>query len=193
MSFITGSATELIYGSTGVGTAKNTFTTEVQINDTAGMGVQCHLPPDFWLPSPISSGRGIHITARGILSSTGTPSFQLLVRSGVAGVTGPAILVSPSTTTVSGASNAPWELEADIMLVTMGATGANSTVRGVGILQSSGFATSIQGLYGNGSPPGNVTTWDTSVVNYISVNAACSVSNAANSIQLLQLLVFGLN
>lgn len=39
MSFLTGTNTELIYASLVAGTAKASFTSEVQINDTAGMEI----------------------------------------------------------------------------------------------------------------------------------------------------------
>src|SRR5437868_1339850 len=109
MSFLTGTNTELIYASTAAGTAKNTFTTEVAINDTAGMGVRAHLPPDFWLPSTSDKGRGIRIFARGLVSSTATPSYTWTVRGGAAGaITGAILSGSAALATASGITNAPW-------------------------------------------------------------------------------------
>lgn len=196
MSFITGTVTELIYASTAPGTAKASFTSEAQINDTTGMGVQAHLPPDFWLPTPNSVGRGIRIVARGILSSTGTPTYTFTVRAGTAGSTSAAILLgSAAITTGSGVSNQFWELEGEVILTAMGAAGANSTVRGIGRIMSPGFANStlIQPVWGGGSSPGTVATLDTSIANYINFNAACSANSASNSITLQHLLVYGLN
>jgi hypothetical protein len=194
MSFLTGTNCELIYSSLNAGTAKNTFTSEAQINDTTGMGVQCHLPPDFWLANNGQPGRGIRIVARGILSSTATPTYTFTIRSGAAGNTSSAILLgSAALTTGSGVSNQFWELQGDVILTSIGAAGTNSTVRGIGYIMSPGLATTINPVYGGAASPGTVATVDTSISNYINFNVACSASSASNSITLQQLLVFGLN
>lgn len=195
MSFLTGTNMELIYASTAAATAKASFTTEVQINDTAGMGVQAHLPPDFWLPNPNSVGRGIKVIARGILSSTGTPTYTFSLRAGAAGSTTAAILLgSAALTTGSGVTNQAFEFQGDIILTTMGAAGANSTIRGIGLLASGGLASPFSyPLYGGGASPGTAATLDTSITNYLNFNVACSASSASNTITLQQLLVFGLN
>lgn len=194
MSFLTGTNTELAYASPSAGTAKNTFTTEVQINDTAGMGVQFHLPPDFWAPSISSTGKSVAIVARGILSSTATPTYTFTVRGGAAGaVTGAILLGSAALTTGSGVTNQIWEFRGEFTMKTMGAAGANSTLVGTGLLLSSGTANKIDPLYGGGATPGTVTTFDTSITNYLNFNVACSASSASNTITLQQLLVYGLN
>lgn len=196
MSFVTGTNCELLYASTVAGTAKASFTSEVAINDTAGMGVQCHLPPDFWLPSPGQVGRGIRIVARGILSSTATPTYTFTIRSGAAASTSAAILLgSAALTTGSGVTNQPWELQGDVFLSAIGAAGANSSVRGTGMFFSPGIASPFMaGLGANASLTTPVaTTLDTSITNYLNVNVTCSASNASNSIQLQTLLVSGLN
>lgn len=194
MSFITGTNLECIYASTTPGTAKASFTSEVQINDTAGMDVQAHLPPDFWLPSQRSEGQGIRVVARGILSSTGTPTYTFSVRLGTAGSTSSAIIFgSAALTTGSGVSNQIFQLEGDFVVTNIGASGANSSGQGVGLVWSSGTANKIDPLYGGGTTPGTVATLDTSITNYVNFNVACSASNAANTITLQQLLVFGLN
>jgi hypothetical protein len=195
MSFLTGTSAELIYASTAPGTAKASFTSEVQINDTAGMGVQAHLPADFWLPNKAqSTGRGIRIEARGILSSTGTPTYTFTVRLGTAGSTSSAIVLGTAAlTTGSGVTNQYWELTGNIVMESIGAAGNNSTVRGIGYAMSPGLATTINPAYGSAASPGTVATVDTSITNYINFNVACSASSASNSITIQQLLVFGLN
>lgn len=196
MSFLTGTNVELIYGSTTAGTAKASFTSEVQINDTTGMGVQCHLPPDFWQPNPTAVGRGIRIVARGILSSTGTPTYTFTIRGGSAGSTSAAILLgSAALTTGSGVSNQIWELQGDVLLVSQGAAGANSTVRGTGTIVSPGLASPF--IYGVGAGASlttpTVATLDTSITNFLNFNVTCSASSASNTITLQQLFIYGLN
>lgn len=195
MSFITGTNAELIYASTSPGTAKNTFTAESLLNDTAGMGVQCHLPPDFWLPNRAQSvGRGIRIEARGILSSTATPTYTFTIRLGAAGsVTAAIVLGTAALTTGTTVTNQYWELTGNIFLEAIGAAGANSTSRGLGYLISPGLAVTIHPAYGGAVTPGTVATVDTSITNYINFNVACSASSASNSITVQQLLVYGLN
>lgn len=196
MSFITGTSTELIYASTSPGTAKNTFTSEVLINDTTGMGPQAHLPADFWLPQNNQNGRAIRIVARGILSTTGTPTYTFTVRFGAAASTSTAIVLgSAAITTASGVSNKGWEFEGDVIMKTIAGAGTNSTVEGAGMVSSpAGFASPFQyELWGGAAQPGTVATVDTSITNYINFNITCSASSSSNSIQILQLLVFGLN
>ena len=194
MSFLTGTNCELIYASTATSAAKASWTTEVTCNDTATMGVQAHLPPDFWLPTPGQVGRGIRIVARGILSSTGTPTYTFSIRGGAAGSTSTAILLGTAAlTTGSGVTNQIWEMQGDVMLTTLGAAGTNSTVRGVGTFISPGTANKIDPAWGGGATPGTVATLDTSITNYINFNIACSASSASNTVTIQQLLVFGLN
>ena len=195
MSFITGTNCELLYANTTAGTAKASFTSEVQINDTTGMGVQCHLAPDFFLPNPTAVGKGIRIVARGILSSTGTPTYTFTIRSGTAGNTTAAILLgSAALTTGSGVSNQPFELQGDVFLVSQGAAGANSTVRGTGMIVCPGLATTIAGVGAGASlTTPTATTFDCSITNFINVNVTCSASSASNTITLQSLLIYELN
>jgi hypothetical protein len=198
MSSITTTNTELIYASQHAATAKASFTSEVQINDTAGMGAQAFIPANFWAPMSggAATGKAIRIVARGIVSSTSTPTYTFTIRAGTAGNTSSAILAgSAAITTASSITNKGWELEADIVLETLGAAGTNSTVRGAGFITSpAGFASPFQyEIWGGASQPGTVATLDTTIVNYINFNLTCSANSSSNSIQLLQLLVFGLN
>jgi len=195
MSFITGTSAELIYASINAGTAKATFTSEAQINDTSGMGVQAVLPPRFFLPQGRSQGQAIKIVGRGIVSSTGTPTFTWSVRLGAAGNTTTAqVGATAALTTTSGAASQPWHFELDVVCQTPGADGANTTVRGTGFIYCFGGLAAGQncGVFGGGASPGTVSI-DTSISNFINFNAACGTSNGSNSITLQQLFVYGLN
>lgn len=198
-SFITGTSTELIYASTAAGTAKASFTTEfASLNDTPGMGNLAHVPVDFWTPANLP-GKTLRIEAMGILSSTATPTYTFTTRLGAAGSTTAAIVAGTAAlTTASGAANAIWRAVANITLTTVGAAGANSTVRGLGLLDagSNGITTNAGLNLYNASASATaptVATVDVNIVNFINFNIACSASSASNTIQLLQLLVFGLN
>lgn len=191
MSNQSGIYLDLLYSSIATGTAKASFTSEFKINDTAGMGPTALILPEYWMPNS-GIGRGFRIVARGILSSTGTPTYTFTCRLGSEGSTTAAIVLgSAALTTGSGVTNQPWEFEGDVILRTLGATGANSTVQGIGMLKSPGLATSLAALWGGAASPGTVATVDHSITNFINFNVACSASSASNTITLQQLLVFG--
>lgn len=193
MSFLTGTNFELIYQNVASGTAKASFTSEAQINDVAAMGAQACLPPRFWTPF-YGEDRTIRILARGILSSTGTPTYTFTVRLGAAGTTAPIVLGSGAITTGSSVTNQLFELEGDIVMRSLGADGANSTIQGLGNIESSGLVTSSSSsLFGGAASPGTIATVDASITNFVSFNVTCSASSASNSIQLLQLQVWGMN
>lgn len=194
MSFLTGTNVELIYANVTSGTAKNTFTTEVQINDTTGMGAQAQLPPNFWVPF-YGEDKAVRIVARGILSSTGTPTYTFSVRLGAAGSTSSAIVLgSAALTAGSTVTNQIFELEGDIIMRSLQGAGTNSTAQGLGMVTSPGLASPFTyALFAGAVSPGTVATVDASITNFINFNVACSASSASNSIQLLQLEVWGLN
>jgi hypothetical protein len=190
-----GAPTNLIYANQNIGTAKNTFTTEALINDVAGMGPQAKIRADFWDSSPFAIAKTLRVVARGIFGSTGTPTFTFNIRLGASGVAGPIGLGTGALTTLTTITNKLWELEGDIVMVTPAGAGANSTIRGIGHIRS-GQGLSAPGIYeawGGNAQPGTVATVDTTIVNFINMTAACSASNVLNTIQVLQLLVVGLN
>jgi hypothetical protein len=193
--------TELLYASTAAATAKDTFTSEVTINNTGGMSPQVSIPATFWQPNKAASAisRGIKVVARGIVSSTGTPSFTFTLRSGTAGSTTASILLgSAALATATGISSIGWTFEGDIILEAIGsAGGATSTIRGIGTLTTDGYSATTTTrsfpLYGGASTPGTATTFDTTITNFLNFNVTCTASSASNSVTLQQLLVYGLN
>lgn len=200
MSFVTGTSVELLYASTAVGIAKNTFTTETALNDEATMGPQAYLPAGFWLPTKASLGRGIRIVARGIVSSTATPTYTFTCRLAAteAATSGPIILGTAALTTASGIANIPWTFEGDFVLEAVGTTTGTATGRGIGMLSSPGYgvaAPTMSGyaIFGGAASPGTVATVPLKAQNFITFNCACSASSASNTITLQQLLVYGLN
>ncbi len=202
-SFLTGTNVECIYSNVAAGTAKNTFTTEFQINDTAGMGPVPELPP-FFFPPGATAYKSLRITARGLCSTTSSaPTWQHFVRfnAGAPAVppTGPNVGSTPLSASLAALSmtNLLWEYEADIQMVTPAGAGANSTLRGLGVFtaqtNNSTLASLSVPIFGGNASPGTVATFDVSATTYISYSVACGTSNGSNAVQLLQLLVFGLN
>lgn len=200
-SFLTGTNVEAIYVSPSAGTAKNTFTTEFTINDTAGMGPLAVLPAYFFLPQG-GVNKALRITARGLHSTTtAAPTWQHFLRfnAGAPAVppTGPNVGSTPSTASMVAVSqtNNLWEYESEVQLVTLGAAGANSTLRGLGMFTAITTANASISfpIFGNNASPGTIATFDISATTYISYSVACGTSNAANQVQLLQLVILGLN
>lgn len=193
MSFITGTQVETIYRSLLSSAAKNTFTTEVQINDTATMGDQAVLPKGFFRAG--ETGQTIQIKARGRISCTGTPTFTWTIRGGAAGsITSAILLGSAALTCLTTITNKLWEIEGEFSLRTH-AAGAASTIEGGGILTCpAGLASpGAYEVWGGGTQPGTATTFDCTIDNFINLNVACSASSGSNQVQIDQLLVLGLN
>jgi hypothetical protein len=203
-SFLTGTVSELLYSNPLVGTAKNTFTTEFQINDTAGMGDIALLPAMFFLPTRGRS-QAIRVVARGLLSTTGTPTWLWTFRlnptlTPANPPTGPSIAQNPAAITPGNATltNTLWEAEFDAQMTIQGAPGNNSTIRGLGMVNWPGGGVALANqanlaLFAGGASPGTVATFDWSLLNTLTVGSTCGTSNASNQIQILQLLIFGLN
>jgi hypothetical protein len=199
---LTGTYTELIYSNPLVFTAKNTFTAEFQINDQgANTGPPPAIPAWFFLPGQ-ARGKTLRIVARGLQLGTAStpPTWTLTLRLNPVVTpanppTGPIIGISNALTGTT-TTNALWEAELDVQLTLEGAPGNNSTLRGLGSWWSpQGFATPGGAFLSGGSvnSVGTVATFDLSLLNTLTVGMTCGTSLAANQMQLLQLLVLGMN
>lgn len=196
-----GTYAEMMYSNPTVGTAKNTFTTEFQINDTAGMG------PVFTLPaSYINPQAGLNKTIRIIASviQLGTastpPTWQVIHRwnpvlTPAVPPTGPNIGGMTAGVTGTVTASSLWRSELDVQCTLLGAAGNNSTLRGTGMLWSpTGFVSPFMAaLLGGGASPGTVATFDWSLANTLTYGVVCGTSLAANQVQLISLMVIGLN
>lgn len=198
-SFLTGTGVELIYSNPIAGAAKASFTTEFMINDTPTMGPAPVLPAFFFMPSRGRS-QAIKIVARGVAGVTGTPTwiwtFRLnAVVTPAVPPTGPNVGSNSAATALTGVTAQFWEAELDVQMTLEGAAGGNSTLRGLGRIFAPGlFAPAASSaLFGSGASPGTVATFDASLLSTLSVGSTCSASSASNTIQLLQLFVYGLN
>jgi hypothetical protein len=191
MSNLTGVPMELLYASQLAGTAKASFTTEVAINDTAGMGGMPILPANFFANN--RAGRALRVVARGIISSTASPTFTFSTRLGATGSPSTApIVLGTAALTGANTTNSIWEYEGDIVVQAPAAAGNNTVCRGIGLLTSAGFTVANSPIWGGAASPGTVS-FDSTIANTLSFDVACSVSAAGNTIQLLQLLVYGQN
>lgn len=193
MSATSGTYSEIIDGgvlqdSSGTpidGTELNTFTAEASL---MGGGLQPILPAEFF-GRTLGVGKVLHLTAMGILSTTGSPTFAWFLRLGTSSA---GILLGQTTTLTAGATitNGVWILDAYLTCVGVGTAGTMETS---GIVHGpTALATPFAGMI----PHNNATfsiAFDTTIANAIWLGASCGTSNAANKIQLKKLLVRGLN
>jgi hypothetical protein len=197
-SGLTGTYAEVIYSNPLAFTAKNTFTAEFQINDQgANTGPPPTIPAYFFMPGQ-ARGKTLRIVARGLELGTGStpPTWTMTMRLNPVVTpanppTGPIIGISNALTGTT-TTNSLWEAELDVQLTLEGAPGNNSTLRGLGSwFSSTGFASPFGSMLWGGAvnSVGTVATYDLSLLNTLT----CGTSLAANQMQLLQLLVLGLN
>jgi len=191
MSFLTSTNTELIYTSIAPGTQLDTFTTEDNLQKT--------LPPVI-LPAGFfgnikDQGKRIRVQARGRMGTTGTPTFTFSLRL-LTSTTWSAAGIGFSTaaiTTASGVTLVGWELEAEIVMRTLG-IGAASTILVMGkIISGAGFASPFIYTIPTGNTTFTAATYDNSVTNYLFLSAACSASSGSNLLKLESLAVYGEN
>lgn len=196
-----GSYAETMYSNTTVGTAKNTFTTEFQINDTAGMGGLPTIPANYFYP-PVGLGKTIKIIGEVIqLGTASTPPTWLVthrlnpVVTPAVPPTGPSIGAMTAAITGTTTASTLWRSELDVQLTLFGAAGNNSTLRGAGMVWSpTGFVSPFMAaLLGAGASPGTVATFDWSLLNTLTYGVTCGTSLAANQVTLISLIMIGLN
>jgi hypothetical protein len=196
-----GTYAEMIYSNTAAGTAKNTFTTEFQINDTAAMGAVATLPAQYFNPQA-ALGKTVRIIGNVIQLGTGStpPTWQVIHRfnpvvTPAVPPTGPNIGGMTAGVTGTTVASTLWRSELDVQCTILGAAGNNSTLRGTGMVWSpTGFVTPFFAvLLGAGASPGTVATFDWSLLNSLTYGVVCGTSLAANQVQLISLMAIGLN
>lgn len=134
-------------------------------------------------------GRIIRVKASGILSTTGTPTFQFKLKWGST-----SIAQTTAFTTVSGASNLFWELEAWMTSRVQGVTNTGGTLIGGGRINAqSPLVTSTPVL--NITPVSNaaVTGLDLVGAGTIDLTGTWGTASSSNTITVQQLAVESLN
>lgn len=181
---------ELYYSFSAAGTALSTFTTEASL--MGGYPVP-QIPATFFgkLGEQSSS---MKIRALGnVGDTTAAPTFTISARLLSSATTWSAaglLLGSTGAMTVSAVSltNAWWQLDADVILRSVAAGAATSSVFTSGSVTGSGLS---------GSMPANNVSAVNSTLDvtgatqyYLWLSAACGTSNAANSISLQALKIY---
>lgn len=171
-------------------TALASFTSEASL--WSGNSLQPRVQTGLF-DGPDAVGRTILLRARGVVSSTGTPTYTFTVRFGttIAAISDAAIASSAAIATASGITNKRWELELYITCRTPGQGAGNTTFSVDGKVGSAGGFATTQPWYAlTGGLGGESGTWtvapanfDPVKENYLNLSAACSASSASNTIQ----------
>lgn len=167
---------ELIAWATADGTAVANTTTETIVF------------PNVTIPANyLSDGRVLRLTARGRLSTTGTPTVRFRLRWG--GVSGTTIWDSGTITCGSAVTAAVWGLEVEVQTRSNGATGTVMTIGpciiGSALAPTVGSATgaAAAGVYGSGGDdtPAAVTV-DLTADTALSLTATWGTASASNTL-----------
>jgi len=177
-------------------TTLSSFTSEASL--LAGPNLQPFLKA-FYFAGAKARGRKVRFTARGVLSSTGTPTYLFKARLGTTAgdsyLAGTVIGTTAALTTGSGVSNEQWELLLDVTCRTPGIGTGAATLCVSGWLSSPGLAAPYRYAVQPSTPP--QATWtvtiDAGLTQYLNLTATCSASNASNAITCKEWEFLGLN
>lgn len=158
-----------------------------------GINTQPIIPANWWLNQG-SAFRTVGILARGVLSTTSTPTLIFQVRFGATAgssyLGGTSVGVSAAITTAAGVTNKWWELQLEITCRVPGIGTGNATLIGSGRVTSpGGFASPF--IYPLEPTTPDTATWtstvDNAVSQYVNLSVTWSAASASNSIQCKQL------
>lgn len=189
------SNTEFAYGTDFTAVASS----NVEATLLAGANLQPTIPANL-LGTPSNVTRRFRLCAKGVFSTTGTPTMTFTVRmsstQGSATLTGAILGISAAITTGSGVSNKQWWLNVDFVCKTAGQGSGNATVTTSGeVFSPGGFASPF--FYPlQASAPDTATwtqTYDGAVNQYLNVDLTWSASSPSNTCTLKQLFFDSLN
>jgi hypothetical protein len=196
-SFTTGTVSELMFSNRADYNALNTFTAEASL--LAGLNQQPAIPALFF-DGGKAFGRSIRILARGILGTTGTPTYQFTVRLGTTVgstfLTGTIVGITAAITTGSGVTTKEWQLVMDIICNTPGQGTTNTTLNCCGFVESpAGFASPFIYAVQPTTPESGTwtTTLDNTLTQYVNITCVSSASSASNTLTVKQLMMHGWN
>lgn len=160
-----------------------------------GLNLQPYLPANYFVQQGAQL-RGIRLLARGVLSTTSTPTIIFQVRlgttSGSSYLSGASIGVSAAITTASGVTNKWWELRLDLVCKTSGIGTGNATLSGAGYVMSpGGFAAPYAYPLEPTTP--DTATWtqvfDASLTQFVNLSVTWSAASSSNTITCKQLFM----
>lgn len=187
---LTPTYSEVFFRNKGDFTAVNTTASEASL--LAGQNQQPTIPAQFFEQLPF---RAVSFTARGVLSTTSTPTIIFQARLGTtvgsSTLSGTSCGVTAAITTASGVTNKYWELRLDLICTVAGQGSTNATLAGAGYVMSpGGFASPF--VYALEPTTPDTATWtmtiDDSVSQYFNLSVTWGTSSASNTITCKQLL-----
>jgi hypothetical protein len=193
-----GTWAECFFANTADYTAIASFTTETSL--LSGTNNQPTIPALFFNQGGRGFGRAVTLRGKGVLSTTGTPTYLLTIRfgttSGPSYISGTAVGVTAAITTASGVTNKWFEFQLDLICTVCGIGTGNTTLAGSGYWKSpGGFASPF--IYPIEPTTPDTATWtatiDSSATQYVNISVTSSASSASNTLTLKQLLAFGWN
>lgn len=193
MSFYTFTQAELIYSWAGAGPALTASTTQTSLNPTVATQPGPKIPA---LLAGAPTMRAYRLVARGIETSSATPvSFTVrpfigttdgALTTGLAPAAG-TVGGMPAITPSASLTGLPWEIELDLVVTTMGTSGALISGGAVSWATSASAGSSI------GIGQAATVAINTTVDNFLTVAGTLGAATAGNTLQMTQLLMFGLN
>lgn len=183
---------ECLYSIGQASTNLATFTTEDNLQKTYPPII---IPAGFFFNQQ-ATGKALRVKAAGQLGTTSAPTFQWSLRL-LTSTTWSAggILLGTSAALTAGTTQtlAPWFLDLEIVMRSLGIGGASTVVTMGEVRSPLGLATPFAGsIPGNNVSPA-VATIDNSQQYFLFLSAACGTSNAANLINLQTMKVFAEN
>jgi hypothetical protein len=132
------------------------------------------------------SGKLIHLRARGIWAATATPSYTFRLQETAGTV---VTLVTSAAIAVTALTNQAWVLD---LLIQCRSEGTSGTLEALGDLNMGGVSGGPFYLPATGTAPATATV-DTTVQQTWQIEAASTVSNAANTLKGIVLEVLTMN
>lgn len=195
-SGLTGTWAETIFANRVEFTSLDTFTSEASL--LAGGTNELPTFPALFFHQ--KERRHVKVIARGILASTGTPTYLITLRlgttAGSAYLSGTQVGCTIAMTTGSGVTNQAWHLEFDMICTAPGTGTGNTTLLCAGLFSCpAGLATPFAFNVLPSTPP--TATWtqtiDGGLTQYLNISATCSASSSSNAIKAKTLVVYGMN
>lgn len=190
MSSYSGTLPELYYSFSGAGTALSTFSAEASL---MGAYPIPQIPATFFSKlGDLSSS--MKIKARLNVGTTSTPTFTVsarLLSSATSWSAGGLLLgTSGAVTGASGVTNAWADLDMDVILQSIAAGAATSSIGSYGTVSGSAFP-NAGSIPANNTSAVNSTLDNTGATQYfLWLSAACSASSASNTIRLQALKIY---
>ena len=181
---------KVIYNDVQARTEKASWTSEATIL-TLTPNSQAVVPSLTLDDSASPNAKMYKYEAWGTMATTGTPTFQWIVRLGTTAaydITGTIIGATAAATTTSGVTAGTlWHLELNFGVSAFGQGTNGLTLISFGRVCSGGLAVPVQGMTITAHPTETWTaaSWNSLLTYYISLSAACSASSSSNTLQVM--------